>query len=84
MFLTLDKLATVGLARVDLESDDVPLRDAGQPLLPTMSRVKDGGGGRGTRTCASLRSLMGIPIVEVMSAGSQSTRLLGNKWVVES
>lgn len=83
MFLTLDQLATVGLAGVDLERDDVPLRDAGQPFLSLMSRVKTGEGG-GTQTCASLRSLMGIPIVEVISAGSQTTRLLGNMWVVES
>ena len=51
MLLTLDQLATVGLAGVDLERDDVPLRDAGQPFLSSNVKSQDGGGRGDTNLC---------------------------------
>lgn len=64
---TIEELAAVGLAGCDFESHDVALR-----TLIWVSKGQTGRRGRsgsGMRcTCASLRSLIGMPIVEVMVA----------------
>ncbi len=61
---TFDQLAPVGLARGDLEGDDVALE--GGALVSLDGELL--GGGFAGRTWASLRSLIGMPIVEVMVA----------------
>ena len=55
---TFDELAAVDLARSNLESDDVALRAVS--AIPVRRNVR--------RTAASLRSLIGIPIVLVILA----------------
>lgn len=59
--LTFEELAAVGLAGGDLEGNDMALdKVSGRGIF--------GGAGKEARTCASFRSLIGIPIVDVMTA----------------
>lgn len=62
---TVEELATVGLARGDFKGNDVALyRDGLASHWILKKRLRE----KSVRTCASLRSLIGMPIVDVMVA----------------
>lgn len=76
---TIEELAAVGLAGCDFESHDMALFCLVSRLDRTRggNGKRTGGGGGGDGTCASLSSLMGMPIVEVMAAFAERGEFVG-------